>query len=136
MSRVVVWSGLLAVILGCQTAERAAVQPLPPDAPPMSYTDLTVRASLQVSAAHEFFYRDAWADVNQASVAMQETATLLNKLKPEDVPEKHRTTLAKNTKEFVDAATALRDAGQAKDVIKTTEAFQRLHLAVRELRRE
>jgi len=136
MSRYVLAISLLAVALGCQTPERAAVQPLPPDAAPLSYPDLVQRVSLQVGAAHEFFYRDAWPDVTQASTAMQETATMLAKLKPEDVPAKHRDTLAKYSKELSEAATALREAGQSKDAIKTTEAFQKLHLAVRELRRE
>lgn len=136
MSRVCVAFALLACTLGCQTPEHAAVQPLPPDSPPLNYADLVQRASLQVGAAHEFFYRDAWPDVAQASTAMQETATMLGKLKPEDVPAKHRDTLAKYSKDFGEAAAALRDAGKAKDAIKTTEAFQRLHLTVRELRRE
>jgi hypothetical protein len=136
MSRLCVCTLFLACALGCQTPERAAVQPLPPDSPQLSYADLVQRASLQVGAAHEFFYRDAWQDVAQASTAMQETATILAKLKPEEVPAKHRDTLAKYSKELGEAAVALRDAGQAKDAIKTTEAFQRLHLAVRELRRE
>jgi hypothetical protein len=136
MIRRIVALALLYSIVGCQTPEKAAVQPLPPDAGPLSYADLIQRATLQVGAAHEFFYRDAWAEVSQASVAMQETATLLGKLKSDDVPAKHRDSLAKSSKEFSDAATALHEAGQAKDAIKTTEAFQRLHLAVRELRRE
>src|SRR5947209_6240522 len=118
MYRRIVSSALLLLVVGCQTPEKAAVQPLPPDSGPLSYVDLVQRAMLQVGAAHEFFYRDAWVDVGQASVAMQETATLLGKLKADDVPARHRDSLTKDAKELSEAATALHDAGQAKDAIK------------------
>ncbi len=125
---------LTLLLAGCQTPERAAVQPLPPDAPPLPYSEAVTRARLQVSAAQEFFYRDSWLEVTQAADAIKETAGMLAKFKPEEVPAKQRDHLAKNSKELSDAATALHASGQAQDVIKTTDAMQRLHLAVRALR--
>jgi hypothetical protein len=125
---------LLLFLAGCQTAERAAVQPLPADTTALTYQDLVGRAKAQVSAAQEFFYRDSWADVAQAADALKETAGLLGKFDPKNVPEKQQKGLTQNAKELTDAATRLHDAGQAEDAIKTTEAFQKLHLTIRDLR--
>jgi hypothetical protein len=121
-------------LAGCQSPERAAVQPLPPNAGPLTYPDLVNRAKAQVAAGQEFFFRDSWTDVEQAADALRQTGELLGKLKPEDVPANKRDMLAKQVKELTDAAGALREAGQAKDARAATQAFQRLHLVVRELR--
>jgi hypothetical protein len=128
------WVAFCLLLAGCHTPERAVVQPLPPDTPLPSYTDLVGRAKAQVSAAQEFFYRDSWGDVEQAADALRQTATLLTKLDADNVPEKQQAALTKLSKDLTDAATALHAAGQAKDVVKTTEAFQKLHLTIRGLR--
>jgi hypothetical protein len=126
----------LFTLTGCQTPDRAAVQPLPPDAPVPPYGELVGRAKSQLAAAHEFFYRDSWRDVEQAADALFQTATFLEKVKTEDVPAKKRDQLTKLSKDLAEGAHALRDAGHAQDPVKTTEAFQRLHLTVRDLRAE
>jgi hypothetical protein len=130
------WSLVVVLFAGCQSAEKAAVSPLPPNTPPLTFTESVQRATLQVGAAHEFFYRDAWDDVTQASTALIDTATRLADLKPEDVPAKHRDQYAKYAKALTEAAAELRTASQAKDAVKTTQVFQKLHLTVRDMRHE
>lgn len=120
--------------LSCQSPEKAAIQPLPPDAAPLPYGDLVNRGKAQVAAAHEFFYQDRWDDVKKASVALNETAASLTALKPEAVPEPKRAQLTASVKELTDASNELQQAANTKDVAKTTDAFRRLHLAVRQLR--
>jgi hypothetical protein len=126
---------LTIIVAGCKTPE-SAVQPLPPDAPPLSYQELLNRAKSQVAAAQEFFYRDSWREVEQAALALQQTAELLSKIKQEDLPVRQREQAAKLVKELQDAAVALGDSGKAHDALKTTAAFQRLNLTIRELRSE
>ncbi len=125
---------LLACCSSCQSAEKAALQPLPADGAPLPYADLVGRGKAQVAAAHEFFYQDRWDEVRQASVAMRDTANALNALKPDVVPAARRDSLASSAKELTEAAAALQEASATKDVAKTTDAFRRLHLVVRQLR--
>lgn len=121
-------------LLSCQSAEKAALAPLPTSGAPLAYADLVGRGKAQVAAAHEFFYQDRWDEVRQASTAMRETAGALAALKPETVPAVKQASLAAQTKELADAAAVLQEAAATKDVAKTTEAFRRLHLVVRQLR--
>lgn len=125
---------MLGLTLGCQSPEKAAIQPLPIDSPPLAYSEWVSRGKLQVSAAHEFFYQDRWDEVKQASAALRETANALASLKADQVPAPKQAQLAAYSKELSDAATALQEASAAKDAAKTTEAFRRLHLVVRQLR--
>ncbi len=127
---------LLFLTIGCQSPERAALRPIPPDAAPLTYEELLTRARGQASAAQEFFFRDSWPDVEQAADALQQTAAHLAKLKPEDVPTKHRAEQAKHVKEIEQIAVDLHAAAKGKDVAKTNDAMQRLNLKVRELRVE
>ena len=122
------------VLAGCQSSEKAAITPLPPDSPPLAYTELVLRGKAQVAAAHEFFYQDRWDEVKQAAVALQETANRLKDLKTDAVPTVKQPQLAELIKELSEAATQLGEAGAAKDVGKATESFRRLHLVVRQLR--
>jgi hypothetical protein len=136
MFRFAGWGLLFLAACGCQSPEKRALQPIPEDAGPITYNDLLDRARGQASAAQEFFFRDSWTEVVEASVALQQTAAHLAKLKPEAIPEKHRATLAKAAQEVDDIATDLHAAARAQDVAKTNEVMQRLNLKVRELRVE
>src|SRR5262245_57127442 len=138
MSRIASWGVVSAFLLaiGCQSPERAAIKPIPPDAPPLNYEELLTRARSQEGAAQEFFFRDSWTDVEQAADALQETASYLAKLKTDSIPAKHRAELTKHTKEIDQIARDLHAAAAAKDVAKTNDAMQRLNLKVRELRVE
>jgi predicted lipoprotein len=124
---------LSVALAGCQSPERAALQPLPPDAPQPTYTELIDRAERQVWAAQQFFYRDSWKDVELAAEALKETAVSLTKVKTDDLSAKQKDALPKLVTELTEAGQALREAGTAQDVNKTTQAFQRLHLVVRRL---
>lgn len=129
---------LMIVVAGCKTPE-SVVQQLPRDAAPLTYAELLVRAKDQVAAAQEFFYRDSWRDVEQAALSLQQTADMLGQLKPEELPPREREPAKKLTeqaKELQEAAQALGESGRARDALKTTAAFQRLNLAIRELHAE
>lgn len=126
---------LLIVVAGCKTPE-SVVQPLPPDAAPLSYAELLVRAKSQVGAAQEFFYRDSWREVEQAALSLQQTAELLGKVKTEDLPARQRDQAAKLAKDLHDASVTLAENGRAHDPVKTTASFQQLNLTIRELRSE
>ncbi len=134
MFRSACWLVGMLCVAGCQSPEKAAIQPLPPDSPPMAYSELVARGKAQVAAAHEFFYQDRWDEVKQAAVALQETAHRLSALKPDNVPTIKQEQLADLTKELTQAALQLNEAGLDKDVTKATESFRRLHLVVRQLR--
>lgn len=136
------WQTLGLVILGlaisgvlsCQSAETVTVTPRPPDAPPLTFAELVTLSKNQVAAAHEFFYQDKWDQVKQAAIALRDTANHLAAVKPEGVPQAQRGKLPELTKELSAAAAFLHEAAEAKDVDKTSDAFRRLHLVVRQLR--
>jgi len=125
---------LICAALSCQSAETVALTPRPPDAPPLTYAELVNLGKNQVAAAHEFFYQDKWDQVKQAATALRDTANHLGAIQPEAVPQVQRGKLPELTKELSVAAALLHDAALAKDVDKTSEAFRRLHLVVRQLR--
>jgi hypothetical protein len=124
---------LVLCLAGCQSAEKASVQPLPAGGPPLTYADIVLRGKNQVSYAHESFYRDQWDEVKRAATAMKETSTQLGTLEPESVPLARRAQFAKLAKEWAEAADHLQTSGQAKDADKTTAAFTKLHLVIRQL---
>jgi hypothetical protein len=120
--------------LSCQSAETVTVTPRPPDAPPLTFPELVTLSKNQVAAAHEFFYQDKWDQVKQAANALRDTANHLAAVKPEAIPQAQRGKLPELTKELSAAAASLHEAAEAKDVDRTSEAFRRLHLVVRQLR--
>ena len=124
---------LLLCLAGCQSAEKASVQPLPAGGPPLTYSDIVLRGKNQVSYAHESFYRDQWDEVKRAATAMKETSAQLGTLEPDHVPLARRSQFAKLAKEWAEAADQLQTSGQAKDADKTTAAFTKLHLVIRQL---
>jgi hypothetical protein len=131
----VTYGVILFVLAGCQSPERAAIQPLPENQA-ITYPDLVLRARSQVSAAQEFFYQDRWPEVEQAADALQQTAKLLGKLDPPEVPAKQRDHLSKHLEVLSQGAKDLHDAARARDVNKTSDAFRTLNLKVRDLRPE
>ncbi|HMP03706.1 MAG TPA: hypothetical protein PKD86_02145, partial [Gemmatales bacterium] len=129
--------GLITLVLGlagCQSAETVAVTPRPPDAPPLTFPELVTLSKNQVAAAHEFFYQDKWDQVRQAATALRDTSNHLGQVQPDAIPQAQRGKLPELTKELTAAATLLHSAADEKDVDKTSEAFRRLHLVVRQLR--
>lgn len=122
-----------SVIAGCQTPERAAIQPLPPDAPIPPFAELVIRIQDQVEAAQKFFYRDDWADLSEAAAALKQSAAFLAKIKTEELPEKHRSERDEYVRTVTDSAEALAKSAQAKDVNQTAEIMQTLHKTVRRM---
>lgn len=129
------WWWLVAcwAVVGCQSVEKASVQPLTPGGPPLTYDELVQRGKNQVTYAHESFYKDDWDEVKRAALAMRETATHLASLNLDSVPAAKRAQFAKLSKEWGDAAATLQDSGQAKDPEKTSAAFTKLHLVIRRM---
>ncbi len=126
----------LCVLAGCQSAEKAALQPISPDAPPLTFGELMMRGKTQITAAHEFYYSDRWKDLEQAATAIKETGTYISKQTQPNWDEKQKARLTQLTKEFNEAADSLKSAGAAQDAAKTSTAFQRLQEAYRLMRVE
>src|SRR5207247_2603049 len=95
---------VLCCLAGCQSAEKASLQPIPPDAPPPTFGELMQRGKTQINAAHEFYYSDRWKDVEQAATAIKETGTYLTKLPQTNWNDKQKAQFAQLTKEFNEAA--------------------------------
>jgi uncharacterized protein (DUF849 family) len=121
------------LLLGCQTPERAAIQPLPPDATPPPFAELAIRIQDQVEAAQKFFYRDDWSDLAEAAAALKQSAGFLARIKVEDLPDRHRTERDEYVRIVTDAAEALAKSAQTKDVNQTVEVMQTLHKTVRRM---
>jgi hypothetical protein len=125
---------VICLVLGCQSAEKASLRPLPTDGPQLTYLELVQRAKLQIASAQESFYSDRWKEVAEASVMITDTGARLGTLRESDVPEKQRPMWMKSSKDLTDGGLALREASKMEDAIKATQAFQRIYLAIRDLR--
>lgn len=125
-----------AVLLGlsaCQTpAERTPLPPLPEKVTSIPYAELLTRARTQASQANDAFYVDRWNDLEDTAKGLEQTARYL--ARSDDVPAKHKDTLAVAAADLGKLATSLREAASARDVKKATEVLQRINLKVRELR--
>lgn len=127
--------GVLFLALSCQApADRVPVRPLAEDTPPLPYAELLTRARLQATAATEAFYVNQWADLEEASKGLAQTAQFLGKAV--EVPASRKESLPTDSKELTDEANRLREAAKSKDVKETNVVLQRIHLKVRQLRPE
>lgn len=127
---------VLCCLAGCQSAEKASLTPLAPDAPPLTFAELMSRGKQQLNAAHEFYYTDRWKDLEQAAVAIKETGTSVSRLPLPNATEAQKTKLTQLTKDFTEAADQLKLAGAEQNPNKTSQVFQKLHEAYRQLRVE
>jgi hypothetical protein len=126
---------LLLLAVGCQLpSELIPVQPIPDNGKVLDYAAVVQRARLQATAATEAFYVDRWNDLEDTARALEQTGLLLTKAA--QVPEKHKAQLGANAMELVKEAAQLREAAKAKDVKRSNESLQRIHLKVREMRPE
>ncbi len=94
------------------------------------------RGKQQLNAAHEFYYTDRWKDLEQAAVAIKETGTSVSRLPLPNATEAQKTKLTQLTKDFTEAADQLKLAGAEQNPNKTSQVFQKLHEAYRQLRVE
>jgi hypothetical protein len=130
------WLGsgtLLLALAACQAPpERAALTPLPEDAPPLPYAELLTRARYQATLATEAFYVDKWPEVEDAARGLQQTARFLPKA--QDVPPKQKDSLPVVSGDLSKEAGRLLEAARAQDVKQANDALQHVQLVVHELR--
>jgi len=127
---------VLCCLAGCQSAEKASLTPLAPEAPPLTFAELMSRGKQQLNAAHEFYYTDRWKDLEQAAVAIKETGGYVSRLTIPNSTEAQKAKLAQLSKEFMDGADQLKVAGAEQNPTKTSQVFQRLNESYRLLRAE
>jgi hypothetical protein len=133
MQRVVLAGCLILTLTSCQVpAERSPLPPLPEKLSSLPYAELLTRLRTQAKQANEAFYVDSWTELEDAAKGIERTARFL--AKADDVPAKHKDTLAVAAADLGKLATVLREAAAAKSVKKSTTALQRIQLKIRELR--
>jgi len=111
--------------------EAIKIKPLPADGSGLAWNDMVQRARTLAMSATEAFYRDEWTSVEAAAKGLQQTAVYLPK--SPDVPAARRAGLELQTQALLSEAEALQKAAQAKDVEKTNDSLQKVHLRVRSL---
>jgi hypothetical protein len=122
----------LAGAAGCALPpETLKLKPLPADGTGLAWNDMVQRARTLAMSATEAFYRDEWASVEAAAKGLEQTALYLPK--SPDVPAARKASLEAQTQALLSDAQALQKAAQAKDVDKTNDSLQKVHLRVRSL---
>jgi hypothetical protein len=134
MKRILLGAALSMLGLSCQApGERAALPPmLPEKVTPLPYAQLLTRARALASRATDASYTDSWIELEEIARGLEQTAQYLTKA--DDVPAKHKDTLATVSADLGKLSKELLDAATAKDVKKTTEVLQRLNKQVREMK--
>lgn len=134
MKRIFVVGSLLLTLASCQLPEerREPLVPLPEKVTPQPYGRLLERARVQASKATDAFYRDNWPELEEYARGLEQTAQFLSRA--DDVPTKHRDTLATLSGDLGKLARQLKDASTAKSVDKATEVMKSINLKVREMR--
>lgn len=128
-----VWGLGLLLIMGCCTAERQALKPLP-DGPALTYDEMVNRARAQAALGLEAFYVDGWRDLEEVAQALETTAKHLPKT--EKIPERLAPRLVNDAEKLRLDAVQLGEAARAKSVQGANDALQRIHVKIRELRLE
>src|SRR5262245_45294162 len=125
MRKLLMVGGLFLALASCQTAEpRSALPPpLPDKVTSVPYGQLLTRT--QAARATESLYTDNFADVEEAARGLEQTAQYL--VKAEDVPAKHRDTLALMSTDLGKLARDLRESASAKNAEKTNEVLARIN---------
>src|SRR5688572_27786979 len=107
--------GVVVVLAGCRLPpDPADLKPLDETLPIPDYQQLYVRARSQATLALEAFYADAWAELDAAAKALEQTARFLPKAR--EVPTVHIPTLPKDAERLQKEAAQLGEAARAKDV--------------------
>lgn len=136
MRRTLPMAALLLTLAACQSGPETPRTTLPPMLPekvtPQPYSHLLERARAQAKKATEAFYVDNWGDLDEAARGLEQTAQYMTKA--EDVPSKHKDTLATASGDLGKLASSLRKAATEKDVKKTTDLLTKVHQKVREMR--
>src|SRR5205814_1102517 len=117
------WVGLA----GCRLPpDREPFKPLPETGARFSYGELLARLHSQANAAMDAFFVDAWIELDESAVGIDQTARFL--AKASDPPEHLRMKLPDSCANLQKEATRLADAARKKNVDAATEAMQRITL--------
>jgi hypothetical protein len=127
----VVVTGMVGVTGCALPPETIKVKPLPADGSGLAWADMLQRARALAMSATESFYRDEWANVEAAAKGLEQTAIYLPKSL--DVPAARKASVEAQMQSLQTEAQALQKAAAVKDVDKTNEALQKVHLRVRSL---
>jgi hypothetical protein len=123
---------LMMALTACQVAPEKSLTPLPDKVTAMPYGRLLERARLQATQANEASYDNRWAGLIEAAQGLEQTAQFM--MKAEDVPAKHKDTLATASNDLGKLAASLKQAAEAKDIKKTDSIMANIHVKVREMR--
>ena len=123
---------LLLALAACQVAPDKPIAPLPKEVTRMPYGRLLERARLQASQAVDAHFIDNWTGLVEIAQGLEQTAQFM--ATADDVPVKHRDTLATASNDLGKLAASLRQAAEAKDVKKTNTIMTSIQAKVREMR--
>lgn len=114
----------------CATQERDALL-LPGPNAPKTYPELVDRMRQQATLATEAFYTDSWQTVEEAALALEQSARFLTVTKEPPQPLKGK--LGSQSELIKKAARSMRDAAHKQDVKGVNASLQVLHLHIRKL---
>jgi hypothetical protein len=124
---------VLVGIVGCRLPpDREPLRPLPENGARFSYGELLTRLHSQATVAMDAFFVDAWIELDDAALGIDQTARFL--AKATDAPEHLRVSLAQSCTNLQKEATRLAEAARKKNVDTATEALQRVTLQIRQLK--
>src|ERR1700733_863289 len=123
---------LLVALIGCRLAEREGMNPLPDNAPPLSYDEMVTRARGQAASAIDAYYIDAWMDLEQAAQRLEQSARLLPK--STHIPDAFKTKVEPEADLLRQDAVKLLDAARARNAKDANDAMQRITQRIRQLR--
>ena len=125
-------SSLLLALAACQAGPDKPLTPLPDKVTGLPYGRLLERSRVQASQANEASYSNNWTTLIEVAQGLEETARFL--AKAEDVPAKHKDTLATASNDLGKLAASLKLAAEAKDIKKTDSIMASIQAKVREMR--
>jgi hypothetical protein len=134
MRKLMIVGGLCLTLASCQVAEpRASLPPpLPEKVTPVPYSQLLTRARTQATRATEALFVDNFVDVEEAARGLEQTAQYL--VKADDVPAKHKDTLAMLSADLGKLAKELRESASSKNAEKANEVLGKINAKVRSMR--
>ena len=132
MHKLWILGSLLMALAACQGVSDKPLSPLPDKVTGMPYGRLLERARVQASQAVDAHFIDNWTGLIEAAQGLEQTAQFL--AKADDVPVKHKDTLATASNDLGKLATGLKQAAEAKDVKKTNSIMTSIQAKVREMR--
>jgi hypothetical protein len=133
MRKILLCCALLAGVVGCRLPpDREPFRPLPENGARFSYGELLSRLHSQANAAMDAFFVDAWVELEESAVGIDQTARFL--ARADDPPERLKTKLADQCGQLQKEAGRLGEAARKKDAEVATESMQRLTLQIRQLK--